>query len=170
MKTLIAVVLVFCLPTGAQEHSTSRAKKVPCYSGEVGTPSCTPQQRAAKAKVLATARTAAVLIDANQSIACGDGSDGCFRKDQGAITIIEKEIGDSELWQTMTKVDAKRADILLRFATSIDRESLSLYVFDAASNDILWSDRRSIVALDNDVAREIAHFLQAKQGSVKNSD
>ena len=73
MKTLIAVLLACCLTVGGQGQSASRTKKVPCYSGEVGDPSCTPQQRSAKAKALAKARTAAVVIRATRgSLAATD--------------------------------------------------------------------------------------------------
>ncbi len=78
-----------------------------------------------------------MVIEATQGVACGDGSDGCVRTDHGAVNVIEKEVGGSELWQTLTKVEAKRADILLNFHIR-DRESLTPWVYDAESNDVLW--------------------------------
>jgi hypothetical protein len=142
----------------------AQTKKVPCYSGD-SYPSCTPAQRLAKANALAKAKTAAVIIEATQGIACGDGSDGCIRTDSGAITTIQHEVEESELWQKLTKAETKKADILLKFHTK-DRASLQLCAYDADSNDLLWCDYRNpSIALDNDSSREIVHFLDALRAS-----
>src|ERR1700692_4276752 len=80
----------------------AQTNRVPCYPGDKY-PSCTTSQRLAKAKVLARAKSAAVIVEATQGIACGDGSDGCIRPDRGAIAIIEREVEVSELWQDLAK-------------------------------------------------------------------
>ena len=155
---LLVVKLV--LVAGAQTN------KVPCYSG-ASFPACTPAQRLTKAKILAKAKTAAVIVEATQGIACGDGSDGCIRTDSVAITTIVREVEESQLWQNLTKEETKKADILLKFKIK-DRASLELCVYDSDSNDLLWCDHRSpSIALDNDSAREIAHFLDARRSSQK---
>ena len=149
------LVVKFALVAGAQT-------KVPCYSGD-RYPSCTPAERLSKAKVLARAKTAAVLISATEGIACGDGSDGCIRPDRDAVSVIQRALEESELWQNLTKAEPKKADILLQFKTS-DRRSLQLCAYDADSNDLLWCDFRSpSIALDNDSSREIAHFVEARR-------
>ncbi|MBI1956064.1 MAG: hypothetical protein HYS38_06680 [Acidobacteria bacterium] len=144
----------------------AQTQKVPCYSG-ASDPSCTPAQRSAKAKALAKAKTAAVIIEATKGISCGDGSGACITTDSGGITIIQQEVEASELWKNLTKAEAKKADILLKFNTS-DRESLQLCAYDADSNDLLWCDYRNpSIALDNDSSREIVHFLDAWRASQK---
>lgn len=145
----------FVLVVGAQ------TRKVPCYDGDKY-PSCTPAARLAKAKILAKAKTAAIIIEATRGVACGDGSDGCFRPDRDAISIIQQAVEESELWQSLTKAEPKKADILLNFKTR-DRQSLQLCAYDADSNDLLWCDLRSpSIALDNDSSRELARFLSAR--------
>lgn len=154
------LVVKFVLVADAQ------TKKVPCYSG-VTYASCTPAQRLAKAKALAKGETAAVIIEATQGIACGDGSDGCIRTDSGAITIIQREVEESELWHNLAKAEAKKADILLKFHIK-DRASLELCAYDADSNDLLWCDYRNpSIAVDNDSSREIVHFLDAWRAARK---
>lgn len=146
--------------------ATAQTKKVPCYSGDPY-PSCTPLVRSAKASILAKAKTAAVIIEATRGISCGDGSDGCFQPDSGAVSMIQNEVNESELWQNVEKVEAKKADILLKFQTS-DRRSLTLCAYNADSNTVLWCEYRSpSIALDNDAARAIAHFLEAKRTARK---
>ena len=158
MKGRLVGLTVMALTLGAH----SQTKKVPCYSGDTY-PSCTPAQQSARAQALAKAKTAAVIIEATQTIACGDGSDGCFRTDGSAVAIIEREINDSGLWDNLTKVEAKRADILLKF-NARNRMSLGLAIYDADSNNLLWQDTRSpSIALDNDAAKEIGHFLAARK-------
>lgn len=141
----------------------AQTKNENCYFSYSRT-NCTPAQRSAKMNVIAHARTAAVTIKATRSVSCGDGSpDSCIAADSSAISIIQKEVDASELWQDLTKVEAKKADLLLQFKTS-NRDSLDLCVFDGESNDLLWCDARSpVVALDNDVFREITHFLHVRQ-------
>jgi hypothetical protein len=158
--TSFAVVLAML--GGFAHAQTKQAKKVPCYSGD-HFPSCTEAERSAKAKALARAKTAAVIIEATQGIACGDGSDGCIRPDSSAIAIIQREVEESGIWQNLTKAEPKRADILLKFNTK-DRMALQLCVYDADSNDLLWCDYRNpSIAIDNDSAREIVHFLEARR-------
>ena len=112
-------------------------------------------------RTLAKAKSAAIIIQATQGIACGDGSDGCIRTDHEAIAIIQREVEESQLWQQLVKADPKRADILLKFNTR-DRASLQLCAYDADSNDLLWCDNRNpSIALDNDSYRELGHFLDA---------
>jgi hypothetical protein len=143
-------------------QSAAQAKMVPCYSGSTY-PACTPAQRSAKAKALGQAATAGMVIKATRTISCGDGSeDPCVANDAGATSIIEKEADASELWRSLTKVEAKKADLLLEFKTT-NRESLELCVFDGDSADLLWCETRTVVALDNDASREIVHFLKARQ-------
>jgi hypothetical protein len=97
--------------------SNAQTKMMPCYSGDT-TPSCTPAQRSAKAKALAEARTAGMNIKATRTISCGDGSeDPCLTNDVGATSIIEVEAENSELWHNLTKVEPKKADLLLNFST-----------------------------------------------------
>jgi hypothetical protein len=140
--------------------------KVPCYSGDKY-PSCTPAERLAKAKMLANAKTAVVIIAATQGIACGDGSDGCFRTDGDAISIVQRAVEESELSHNLTKAEPKKADILLNFTTR-DRRSLQLCAYDADSNNLLWcEDRSPSISLDNDSSREIDHFLRARRASQK---
>jgi hypothetical protein len=139
-----------------------QTKKVPCYVGDPY-PSCTPSERLAKADILARARTAAIIIDVTQGIACGDGSDGCFRTDDRAVAIIESEAEESDLWQNFIKTEPKKADVLLQFRMR-DRQSLTLCVYNAATNNVLWCDYRSpSIALDNDAARSITHLLEARR-------
>jgi hypothetical protein len=162
MKTLILAMTFaqFVFVVGAQT-------KVPCYSGQAF-PSCTPSERLAKTKMLAKAKSAAVIIEANRTIACGDGSDGtCIAVDSAAVVIIQKEVENSDLWQNLTKAEAKKADLLLKFNTR-NRTSLQLCAYDADSNDLLWCDYRNpSIALDNDSSREIAHILDALRASQK---
>jgi hypothetical protein len=142
--------------------SNAQTKMVPCYSGAT-IASCTPAQRSAKAKALAEARTAVMVIKATRTISCGDGSeDPCIANDGGATSIIQQEAEASELWRDLTKVEAKKADLLLNFNTK-NREWLELCVFDGDSADLLWCETRRVIALDNDASREIAHFLKARQ-------
>jgi hypothetical protein len=139
-------------------------QKVSCYSGEKY-PSCTSAQRLSKANGLARATTAAVIIEARQGIACGDGSDGCYRTDTDAIAIIGREVKESELWQNLTNADPKTADVLLKFSTR-DRASLQLCCYSADSNDLLWCESRSpSIALDNDSFRLLSHFLEVWRAS-----
>jgi hypothetical protein len=107
---------LFLLVANLVFAANAQTKKVPCYIGEYD-PSCTPAQRSARAKALARAKTAAVIIEATQGIACGDGSDGCIRTDSEAVSIIRREVDESELWQNFAKADTKKADILLKFRT-----------------------------------------------------
>jgi hypothetical protein len=154
---LVLLVVMFAFGMGAQT-------KVPCYSGDKN-PSCTPAEQLAKAKLLAKAKTAAVIIEATQGIACGDGSDGCFRTDDAAISIVQRAVGESELWQDLTMVEPPKADVLLKFSTK-DGRSLGLCAYDADSNDLLWCENRyPSIALDNDSSREIAHFLKARRAA-----
>jgi hypothetical protein len=140
--------------------------KVPCYSGEKH-PSCTPAERVAKARMLAKAKTAAVIIEATQGIACGDGSDGCFRTDSEAVSTIKRAVEESGLWQNLTQAEPKKADILLDFKTR-DRGSLELCAYDADSDNLLWCEvRYPSIALDNDSSRELVHFLSALRASQK---
>ena len=74
---------------------------MPCYSGDKF-PACTPAEQLFKAKMLGRAKTAAVIIKATQNIACGDGSDGCFRTDTEAVSIVKRTIEESELWGSLT--------------------------------------------------------------------
>jgi hypothetical protein len=139
----MGVLLVMFAPVaGAQ------AAKVPCWSG-VKFASCTPEERLAKANALGRAKSATVIIKATRTISCGDGSEGpCIGGDGAAVTIIQREVDESELWQNLKNVNAKKADILLKF-TSANRSSLELCAWDADSNDELWCESRSpSVALD----------------------
>src|SRR4051812_47083177 len=83
----------------------AQTKKVPCYSGD-SLLSYTSAQELADAKALAQAKTAAIIIEATQSIPCGDGSDGCFRPDYDAVAIIQKEVERSELWENLKEAVA----------------------------------------------------------------
>lgn len=109
-----------------------------------------------------------MVIDATQGISCGDGSEGtCIRADREAVSIIQRAVDASELWQSFTKAEPTKADILLTFKTR-DRQSLQLCAYDADSNALLYCEYRTpSIALDNDSAREIAHFLSARRGSQK---
>jgi hypothetical protein len=162
LKQALSLALLgvqFVLVVGAQT-------KVPCYSGETS-PACTPAERFAKTKMLAKAKTAAVIIAAIQGIACGDGSDGCIRTDSEAVSIVKRAVEESELWQNLTQAEPKKADILLNFKTR-DRSSLQLCAYDADSNNLLWCELRSpSIALDNDSSRELDHFLSALRASQK---
>jgi hypothetical protein len=143
---------------------TKKSAVVPCFDGDQY-PSCTPERALSKRRALARATSAAVVIEATQGIACGDGSDGCIRTDNGAVATIQKEVTESTLWHELTNVEAKKADILLKFNTK-DRSSLQLCVYDADTNDLLWCDFRSpSIALDNDSSRVIAHFIVALKSS-----
>jgi hypothetical protein len=140
--------------------------RVPCYSGEKY-PSCTPAERLAKGRMLGKAKTAAVIVAATEGIACGDGSDGCFRTDSEAASIVNRAVEESALWQNLTQAEPKKADILLNFTTR-DRRSLQLCAYDADSNNLLWCEVRSpSIALDNDASRELDHFLGALRTSRK---
>jgi len=140
--------------------------KVPCYSGDTYR-SCTPAERAAKAKLLARAKSASVVIDATPGVACGDGSGTCIRVDSDAVAMIQRAVDASELWQSLTRADSTKADIILTFKTR-DRESLQLCAYDADSNGLLYCEYRNpSIALDNDSSREIAHFLNARRDSQK---
>jgi hypothetical protein len=154
------LVVTFVLIADAQ------TKKEPCWSGD-SYPSCSTLQRLAKGNTLRNAKTAAVIIEATETIACGDGSDGCFRTDGGAIATIRREVEESRLWDNLTEAEAKKADILLKFVTK-NRALLQLCAYEAASNDLLWCDYRSpSIALDNDASREIVRFLGAWRSSQK---
>jgi|SRR5215469_1899573 len=85
-RGLLSTALLMFLAAGV-----SQTKKVPCYAGSPYG-ACTPTERETKARLLAQARTAAVLVEATQTISCGDGSEGCFRKDATAAAIIEHEV------------------------------------------------------------------------------
>jgi len=158
MRRTAAVISILIVASTALCASEKAKGRAPCYFGDLY-PSCTLAERSAWAQALARAKTAAVIIEATQTIACGDGSDGCFRTDGGAVTIIQREIEESGLWENLTKVEAKKANILLKFNTT-NRAALTLSVYDADSNALLWRDIRSpSIALDNDSAKEINHFL-----------
>jgi hypothetical protein len=159
VSLLALLVVTFALVVVAQT-------KVPCYSGATS-PSCTPAERSAKAKTLANAKTAAVIIEAKQGVACGDGSDGCVANDRDAVSVVQRAVEVSELWQKLAKEEPTRADILLHFKTR-DRQYLQLCVYDADSNDLLWcEDRNPSISLDNDAFREIVHFLSTRRESQK---
>jgi hypothetical protein len=120
----------------------------------------TPLLAGDKARILVQAKTSAVIIEATKTIPCGDGSEGCFITDTGAVDIIRRQIDKSMLWQDLPEVSATRADILLKFTTR-NRDWLQLCAYGPESNEELWCDYRSpVVALDNDASREIAHFLE----------
>ena len=72
-RTLLVglLALAFALTASAQ------TKKVPCYAGDQY-PSCSPARALSNRRALEKAKTAAIIIEATQGIACGDGSDGCF--------------------------------------------------------------------------------------------
>jgi hypothetical protein len=164
---IVAVLLVGSAQTKPAGRGQTRA--VPCYSGD-RFPSCTSAERATKARSLAKAKTAAVIIEATQTISCGDGSDGCFRKDSDAVATIQRQVQESQLWQELAQVEAPIADILLKFDTK-NRASLQLCAYEADSNDLLWCGYRNpSIALDNDAAREIAQFLEARQGVTPHPD
>jgi hypothetical protein len=166
-RTLFLGLLVAnVLSVAEAQTNKAQTSKVPCYSGDRYL-SCTPAQRLAKAKALAMAKTAAVIIEAKQGIACGDGTDGCIRTDSQAIASIQREVEQSELWQNLTKADPKKADILLKFSTR-DQTALQLCVYDADSNDILWCEFRDpLVSLESASSRELGHFIDAWRASQK---
>jgi hypothetical protein len=146
MKRALSLALLsvqFVFVVGAQT-------KVPCYSGDKF-PASTPAEQLSKAKMLGRAKSAAVIIKATQNIACGD-SDGCFRTDTEALSIVKRTIEESELWRSLTQAEPKKADILLNFTTR-DRSSLQLCAYDADSNNLLWCELRSpSIALENDAS------------------
>jgi hypothetical protein len=166
VKCTLLVGLVALSCAWAVHAQTKKTGVVPCFDGDPY-PNCTPARALSNRRALANATSAAVIVDARQGIACGDGSDGCIRTDSGAVATIQKEVAESTLWHELTNVEAKKADILLKFQTK-DRSSLQLCVYDADTNDLLWCDYRNpSVALDNDSSREIAHFIGALKASQK---
>jgi len=123
-------------------------------------------EEAAKMAALAKAKTAALAVLATTSISCGDGSEGtCIRTDRDVISQVENIVNSSELWRQFDKVDATKADIILGFKVKnarTDNGYIGLDVRDADTNAVLWSESRSIVNLENDVTRLVAHFLKAR--------
>ena len=107
------------------------------------------------------------MIEADRSISCGDGSEGtCIGKDYPSEKAIEEGANKSQLWNHLTKVDAAKADILVRSSVH-NAERLSCIVYDADSNKILWAEDRVLIARDNDAARILAHFLKVWQSGQK---
>ncbi len=58
----------------------------------------------------------------------------------------------------------KGSDIVLKFhedQTFIDRETISLTVYDPDDNGTIYSESRPLIAVDNDIDRLVSHFLSA---------
>lgn len=158
MRRWSAFCVVCCVSLNISAQRT-RNGAVPCYEGD-SYRTCTTAERSAKARVLANARTAAVIIEAKRTISCGDGSpDSCIATDGNAERIIGSEVMSSALWRNFDKAEARDADILLKFSTR-NQDMLQLCAYGAESNEILWCESRIIVALDNDAARLLVHLLE----------
>jgi hypothetical protein len=70
--------------------------------------------------------------------------------------------GRTKLWTNFSSTSGASADIILKIQedqTFVRREVISLTVFDPVNNEKLWSERRDLVDLDNDVSRLVASFL-----------
>ncbi len=121
----------------------------------------------AKLSSLGKANTAALVVFATTSISCGDGSEGsCISKDEDIVSEVERIVYGIEAYrQRFARANAKVADIILEFKVmnaKMAYGSISLTVRDADTNQVLWSESRPVVVLDNDVTRLIAHLLKAR--------
>jgi hypothetical protein len=116
---------------------------------------------------LAKVRTAVLVIHATTSISCGDGSEGtCVRNDSDVITKVKSIVDGTEIWQQFEKADATKADAIFEFTVTNATTTYARVEFsvrDADSNKILYGEIRSIVLLENDITRIVAHFLRAVQ-------
>jgi len=114
---------------------------------------------------LAKAKSAALVVKAESTVSCGDGSDDtCLRNDTDVAAQVRKIVEDSDLWQHLTQTEATKADAIIQIKVrnaKIASGSISIDVKDADTNKSLFWEYRDIVLLENDVVRMISHFLKA---------
>jgi len=79
-------------------------------------------------------------------------------------------VDGTDLWRHFEKADATKADVIFEFTLRSAKStygSVEFSVVDADSNKILYSESRSIVVLENDIARIVAHFLKVFEDAKK---
>jgi hypothetical protein len=120
---------------------------------------------------LAKIKTAALVVRATTSISCGDGSQGtCVRQDPDIIDKVTNIVSGTDLWAHFDKVDATKADAILEFVVNdatTTYAKISFSVRDADNNNILYSEYRDVVVIENDVTRIVNHFLQVAENAKK---
>jgi len=120
---------------------------------------------------LAKVKTAALVVRATSSVSCGDGSEGtCVRTDTDVIRNVTTIVDGTDLWQHFEKADPTKADVIFEFTLRSAKStygSVEFSVRDADTNQILYTESRSIVVLENDIARIVAHFLKVFEDAKK---
>lgn len=113
---------------------------------------------------LAKVKTAALVVKAESTVSCGDGSsDTCLRNDSDIAAEVKKIVDGTELWQRFTQIEATKADAIIQVRirnAKIASGSINVEVRDADTNKVLFWEYRDIVLLENDVVRMVSHFLK----------
>ena len=158
---LLIVAATLSMSAQKKPVPVTAEKTQPCLDNP--SQQCSQTKYLAELHQIASARTAAVVIKADRSISCGDGSEGsCLGEDSNTALAMAGAVTKSDVWRYLTKVDPAKADILLKFSVH-NAERVYCVVYDADSNKVLWVEDRVLVAADNDVARILAHFLNVWQ-------
>ncbi len=122
-------------------------------------------QQVSNPAALAKVKTAALVVRATTSVSCGDGSEGtCVRNDGDVATNVKTYVDGTELWQHFDRAEATKADAILEFTVKDGKTTygrISFSVRDADTNNMLYSEYRDVVMLENDIIRIINHFLKA---------
>lgn len=124
---------------------------------------------------LAKVKTVAVVIKAESTVSCGDGSDdNCLRNDADIAAQVRKIVEGTDLWQHVTQTEATKADAIVQFKLSNPKTAngrVTMNVVDADTNKPLFWEYRDILSLENDVTRMVSHFVKiyedAKAGLAK---
>ena len=131
------------------------------------------QAQAPNLAALAKVKTAALVVHATTSIACGDGSEGtCVRNDSEVVSKVKAFTDATELWDHFEKADATKADAILEFTikdASTTYGRISFSVRDADSNTFLYFESRDVVTLENDIVRIVNHLLKAVEDAKRKS-
>lgn len=113
---------------------------------------------------LAKLKTAALVVKAESTVSCGDGSsDSCLRNDSDIAAQVRKIVDGSDVCQRFTQVEATKADAIIQFKIQNAKTAsgtLYLEVRDADTNKVLFWERRDAVLLENDVVRMVSHLLK----------
>jgi hypothetical protein len=118
-----------------------------------------PDKNGQGAKLLAAAKTAALVVRATTTVSCPGGAPGdCIRTDSEIMRQVQDNVAKTELWEYFEKAEPTEADILLDFQVK-EGSVITFMVKDADSGKLLYSDFREVVSLDNDVKRIVEHFL-----------
>jgi hypothetical protein len=76
---------------------------------------------------------------------------------------VKSIVDGTEIWQQFEKADATKADAIFEFTVTNATTTYARVEFsvrDADSNKILYGEVRSIVLLENDITRIVAHLLK----------